>query len=514
MTTLEDKISSNETSTTMGTTSRALSVDPTTVSNVSSGGNATVPPSSIVETSDSLAREQEEKQVASSNNSTISPNNEKKSEAIYNSSNQTTAAVGADHYQGLPQWIEDYFVWHRSMVRLYPGEDILTNPDAPNIILRSCLGTCGGLHDRLGQLPWDLYLANQTRRVYFIRWDRPRPLETFLTPNLINWTFPMEDIGPDMMKKIRNLTAFFGGPVPDFRPEPSFWMEMDRYIARATTGTYRDVKILRHRILGHLNESDLEDRLLALGETDTLHWTPSFGRIFQALFRPSDGVQREIKKVSDELNLVPGEYSAVHCRVRHPKAAPRGSDVLKGNPRPADRIGLPWYGSSKEYAIDTAVDAVKCAQGLTNDSPNQPIYFLSDSNDLVQYMAHDIKSANLTANASYFNHTYDRVAFEATQSVNLVARESSSENAHIDRQKGRSIKEYYATFIDFYLTMNARCVVFGIGFYAAFATKISSTSCKRMYQEESWGKIRVSKRTQLCSQQPYKHEIHADPQNA
>jgi hypothetical protein len=43
-----------------------------------------------------------------------------------------------------------------------------------------------------------------------------------------------------------------------------FKKHIDAAIKRAVAGPFKDVKELRHRILGHLNEDDLERRLAAL----------------------------------------------------------------------------------------------------------------------------------------------------------------------------------------------------------------------------------------------------------
>ena len=69
----------------------------------------------------------------------------------------------------------------------------------------------------------------------------------------------------------------------------------------------------------------------------------------------------------------------------------------------------------------------------------------------------------------------------------VVARDQDIKNAHIDKNKGRPPEEYYGTFVDLYLGINAKCVAFGIGNYALFATKISGTKCKIRYAKELWG---------------------------
>lgn len=407
----------------------------------------------------------------------------------------------SNHPWPLPTWITDYIAWHNDMRAKFPGKLIFEHPDAPNIIIRVCLGLCGGLHDRLGQLPWDLFLANQTNRVLFIKWDRPKPLENFLIPNTFNWSVPSDAEGLHGMKETRAQTDLFEGFNAN-QPEGHFWeTQFDHSLERAKSGTFQHVKILRHILLGHLNENELEHRLHAIGETDMLHWTPSFGHIFNAFFKPSDPVQKELDSVYQSLQIHKGAYTAVHCRVRHPKATPYGLSVLGKNPKyPADKTGLPWLGLTKDFAVSIATHAIMCAKKLSS-TPIEPIYFFADSNDLVQYMVHELANDPhfLAKNQTLLNNPVDQAAANAILSVQMVARDMTLENAHIDRQKGRPPPAYYATFVDLYLAIHARCVTYGVGFYALFATKISGTQCKLIYQEEEWGGTQGTKGAKLCT---------------
>jgi hypothetical protein len=221
----------------------------------------------------------------------------------------------------LPKWIRDYIAWHREVRTKYPGSELFTNPKAPNVLIRTCLGLCGGLHDRLGQLPWDLYLANQTGRVLFLTWYRPKPLEDFLVPNAFNWSMPPNIPGFSRLQEVKHTQKELFEGADDAHPEADFWTtHLNKGLDRATHGEFKDVKVLRHRILGHLNEDELEKRLVAAGETDMLHTTYSFGKIFFLFFRPAPAIEMELEDVYQTLRISPGQYSAVHCRVRHPKA--------------------------------------------------------------------------------------------------------------------------------------------------------------------------------------------------
>jgi hypothetical protein len=398
--------------------------------------------------------------------------------------------VTAEHQ--LPKWILDYFEWHKTVRRQFPGSELFQNPNAPPILIRTCLGLCGGLNDRLGQLPWDIYLANQTGRVLLIHWHRPAPLEHFLTPKEIDWTVPQDVDGffneegtivsREGMRKARAIPDLFDG-FASANPEKDFWSEhLDLSLQRATSGRFKSVKVLRHRILGHINEEELEARLKALGETDTIHWTPAFGKIFFAFFKLSDSIQQKLESVFKELDLRPKEYSAVHCRVRHPKATTQ-SMMLKGKNEdyPADKSGLPWEGKAKEFAIETATKAIKCIKARLRRK-DEKVYFFSDSNDLVRYIAHNLLKEEHTAATKV-----EKGAQDIVRTMHVVARDALEENAHIDRQKGRDIPAYYGTFLDLFLAINARCLSYGVGYYAILAAKISGTQCKLLYQEEFWG---------------------------
>lgn len=417
-------------------------------------------------------------------------------------------SMNRTEYEFLPRWIQQYVIWHNQMRAAFPGKSIFDDPKAPKLLIRTCLGLCGGLNDRLGQLPWDLYIANQTNRVLLLHWHRPVPIENFLQPAQLDWTVPNDMVGffprkdqygkevdvrasREDMRLVRAYPDLFEGFAAD-EPTSLFWEEhFDVALHRATNGVFRDKKILRHRLLGHIAENELESRLRKLGEVDLIHWTSSFGTIFRLFFQPSNGVQAELDHVYQQLHLVPRMYSAIHCRVRHPKAHPPNA-VVKGKDgsNTADKTGLPWSGDTRSFAISTALLALRCAQTIAKGS--QPIYFFSDSADLAQYMSHDLV-AHQQSEGSGFGLSVDN------PQLRIVAR-NATENVHIDKQKGRQPHDYYSTFVDFFLAVNARCLTYGVGFYAMFASKVSGTSCRLLYQQESWGNT-VNKAThvQVCN---------------
>ena len=402
----------------------------------------------------------------------------------------------------LPDWIRNYVAWHKQMREKFPGTKLWEDPEAPKLLVRTCLGLCGGLNDRLGQLPWDLYLANQTNRVLLMNWHRPVPLEHFLIPSGdLDWRVPEEipgffpapnqrTISRQGLQKIRQEIKDLFQDYESANPTEEFWTkDFPLALQRAQSGAFASEKILRHRLLGHLHEHVLEERLAALGETDMIHNTATFGNIFRLFFRLAPPVQTTLDEIYRNLGLQVGAYSAVHCRVRHPKAV---VGLVKGKDEnyPADKTGLPWDGETRENAIGTAVRALRCAQTLQSHAAHaDPIYFFSDSNDLVRYMSSELYNGTFVDEheKDFTASKTEKSALQLSQTVKILARPCDDENAHIDRQKGREKDAYYGTFLDLFLAINARCVTYGIGFYAVFATKVSHVQCKLLYQEEAWG---------------------------
>ena len=254
-----------------------------------------------------------------------------------------------------PKWIQEYVTWHQQVREEFPDMELFNNPNAPHILVRTCLGLCGGLHDRIGQLPWDLYLAYKTKRILLLAWQRPQSLENFLIPSsttttssstsssgiVFNWTVPYgAKFGFHDMKLVRNITQLFEGYKEDGPDDTFFNKQVDEALDRATgNGSFANIHILRHRILGHLGEEELDKRLQLLDDekssssSSSIHTSPLFGKIFWLFFKPSQPVHDKTIQIMKELNLIPGSYTAVHCRVRHPKAFKYGTVVSGKNPK-------------------------------------------------------------------------------------------------------------------------------------------------------------------------------------
>ena len=390
----------------------------------------------------------------------------------------------------LPEWITDYLDWHNDMRGKYPGKAILEDPNAPKVLVRTCFGLCGGLNDRLGQLPTDIYAAKITNRILLINWLRPHPLEEFLepTPNGIDWRYP-NDGSPLKHDELREREITTVGEAR--KTITSFEDWFDENINELNGGKWKDERVVSWAVVHDHRRHKFDDRFKALGETDTVYGTPSFGLLWHTMFRPVKRLQTKINAAYKEMNITPGNYNAVHCRVRHPRAYKKGTRTENGvYIAKADKSFLPFDGVFKEGAVNTAIHAFQCASRLEPDFRTEPMYFMSDSDDLVQFLVHDMKSNEYLrkhADLVFQYGTIESNAFRMTSKLALVARDMSLPNVHIDKQKGRRVRSYFPSFLDLYLGINARCVALGIGNYASFAAEISGTDCVIRYATEKWG---------------------------
>ena len=377
------------------------------------------------------------------------------------------------------------------MRQKYPGKAILEDPNAPKVLVRTCFEHCGGLNDRLGQLPADIYAAKMTNRILLINWQKPHPLESFLEPtkNGFDWRYP-----PNAVRLKHSVFKEKGleiTTVGDARKSiTSFDDWFDANIKELNEGKWKDERVVSWAVTHDHRNIKFDDRFKALGEDDTVYGTPSFGLLWHAIFRPVRRLRVKINEAMKEMKLKPGRYNAVHCRVRHPRAFKRGTKTESGvYMAKADKTFLPFEGVFKETSVDTALHALQCASNIVPEFRTEPVYFMSDSDDLVQYLVHNMTSNEYLrthADQVFQDGNIDSKTFRVTSKLTLEARDMSEANVHIDKQKGRRKLAYFPTFIDLYLGIYAKCVALGIGNYASFAAEISGTDCIIRYAQEKW----------------------------
>jgi hypothetical protein len=327
----------------------------------------------------------------------------------------------------IPPWMKEYFNWHKS-----ERERLALRKDwgAHRYLVMRCLSDdskCGGASDRLGQLPYMVMLANQTRRLLFITWSRPAPLEEFLVPPVggVNWTIPLEVLD-DFTGKLKGRKA----------------IEMnDRGIISQTSNAQwakADSTLVESRFYGPAGcgfEASVCDEYdsnrLSTAEPT---FEQVYGEVWRVFFQPSPPVAARISSALQEHGLVPDRYASAHVRAQYRKDASRNKKDVE--------------------------NAVRCAGSL---QPGVPIFFASDSAAASRYA--------VKYGQRVLNHT-------------VVAVVRNDPPLHLDR--GRSFlsqaKEdwsdypanaYYDTFVDLYLLSGGYCSSYGIGGYGQWANRIS-----------------------------------------
>jgi hypothetical protein len=229
----------------------------------------------------------------------------------------------------IPQWMEDYFEWHSKTVSKLNESNY---QDQKYFLLR-CLNIdnkCGGASDRLQTIPAMVLAAYRMQRLLFIKWERPYPLEEFLSPGGLNWTLPT-------------------------------WLDQ--------TFTYQPrLEIVNEVHLRHAEQSGkqlIQARFQAAdyGASYYNNYRPDgplfddvFHDCWERLFKPSPAVASLVVESMSKLGLTPGEYSAVHIRSK--------------------------YLTEKVESLSLIQNAVNCGCQLSH---GKPIYIAADDNRAIEY---------------------------------------------------------------------------------------------------------------------------------
>jgi hypothetical protein len=356
---------------------------------------------------------------------TFPGDNETKSETGYKSGLHNSLFSEPPKWKNstvLPAWFKDYVALHREQ-RLALNE---TNWEDQRYLIMRCLDIddkCGGASDRLQSIPTMLALANRTRRMFFIKWSRPAPLQEFLVPPKggLDWTIP------DWLDE--HL---------DFRKLPMATGNPPRSIQQAKSS----VRIVTFRHQNHDHGAGYYNEQRSDNE-------PAFHSVFRemwdTLFTPSPPVAALIRQNMNDLNLVSGEYVASHIRS--------------------------MYKGDKTSDADMIRNGVNCATQL---KPGWPIYFASDSSKTTRFALRYGRSKNGTIAA--------RIA--DTEPLHLDRGIGFLQSS--DGWKNLSASAFYDVFVDLYLLAGSRCVAHGIGGYGKWGSLLSyNSSCvNRHFKKE------------------------------
>lgn len=364
------------------------------------------------------------------------------------------------------QWIRDYLYWHREMRKAFPEETLLDNPEGPNVtIVYLDPGTQkGGLTDRMKSLGHVLQRAYREQRVILFKWyDGPLPLESFLVPNILNFTVP----------------------------------------SHTTTATAEQLQASYEQEGGKVKLVKFVNQF-----GNYLH---PYGVIWHAIFQPSAPVKEAIDDTMTTLGLVAGKFDAVHCRIGHP--AYRNKEKYDN---PKDRVvdqegGFKFEGTNRVRTMSTAIHGIQCAewvarqQTVFNDSTidsntKRSIYFYADSPDLIRTV---VTPSSLKARGEEQLSLVEELKKLGSE-IKIVGR-TNAFIAHLENRKSDTPSDaFMSTFVDLYIAAQARCIAMGVGRFAYMAAKLSGTSCWTRHQipkssvGDRWGMTLMSREVPPC----------------
>ncbi|VEU42316.1 unnamed protein product [Pseudo-nitzschia multistriata] len=335
----------------------------------------------------------------------------------------------------LPQWMEEYFEWHRSTKK----ELDRSNWKNTKYLVLVCLEThskCGGISDRLKPLPMVVWEAFHSQRLLLILWDRPKPLEEWLIPpdyhqGGIDW------IVPSFLKEKMGKLTFARGA------DARSWEEGK---------TLRETKTNKTLVTYQIQKSDAGEKIFfeeqqlyaknCTGANAGSSYRSVFRHLWRRLFRPNPRLEDLLESKRKEHGLVSGQYAAVHLRAMY------GNRVHR----------------DPQESLELAVLGVNCASNLF---PGAPIYFASDTSFAVE-----------AAQAYATLHGLSIVSMDRDGEANTTSNNGATRSnpIHLDKDKdwrNRPASAYDATFIDLYMLAESRCVAWSNGGYGTFGSLLS-----------------------------------------
>lgn len=239
--------------------------------------------------------------------------------------------------QLLPTWMTDYFAWHhetKSNLNIH-------NWNQTKYLVMTCQknSTCGGISDRLKTLPFVVLQAARHKRLLFIDWKKPKPLEEFLVPPSggVDWRMP------DWLRKhLRTLPSDITYGCDDCNRK--LYIQANDILIRLRIQT-----------------SDAGEAFYAAQPDSYSTYADVFHGLFRVFFTPVPRIQEKIDQKLEEHGLVPGQYAAVHLRNLYGKRQwrhPHETIALAVNGiNCASRIfpgAKIFYASDDKFAVDAA----------------------------------------------------------------------------------------------------------------------------------------------------------------
>ena len=381
----------------------------------------------------------------------------------------SSSTIWEDPSSVLPQWLRDYFAWHRqqtdqlhqlwkpllqpmsdteSIAYLWSQQhDDIHNDERIKFFVVRCFSfdrKCGGLADRLLPLPYLLQVAHNTSRVLLIHFQKPAPLEEYLVPPReggIDWRIP-----PWLVRSFN-----FSGDSRRYKTTSN----LEWHANNPNETVIQSIFQSYHYGSQNYEENRLQMAAVAGGNSEE---EPTFRQVvrdvWRVMFTPVLPIQKLIQQELSSLGVQPGHYAAIHCRVMYA--------VVERDPQ--------------EIKVVTE-NAVHCASELYAD--DGPFFISSDSPESIRMaLAYGKQLANQSGPFSNERHpiVVARSAAKAPLHFGFIPSSAGSKKdpKKVDFKAVPYIaSDYYDTYVDLYLMAMAECVTHGVGGYGKLASYLS-----------------------------------------
>jgi hypothetical protein len=343
----------------------------------------------------------------------------------------------------LPRWATDYFEYHRKQVLLLSE----TNWQKQRFFILRCLKTdfCGGASDRLQVVPAILRVASESNRLFFIKWDRPGPLESFLLPTThvsgkatLNWTIP---IWLDMKLNYNTVEHFWGN---------NGFNKLDGV---------RRAKLSTATVITMLDNSGDHGAAYYNAARDSRIPEPTFQDVYRtlwdALFSPAPAVAHLIEHSSRHLlSLSPSQhYVGLHIRTLFESDESNNRAVIENSVHCAGQL-------VRQLTTSNAI-------------LNMPIYLTTDSVNATQLalaygrsLALDMRIVPIATSPMHLDRGSEYLVMSNTWAV-------------------QDMEVFYPTFVDLYLLGNAAAVSYGIGGFGRWGSLLSKNSSRFIQHDKT-----------------------------
>lgn len=315
------------------------------------------------------------------------------------------------HSTEIPVWMKDYFAWHTQQRRLLTE----SNWTESKFLVVACFKSaesCGGIADRLAPIPFLLRLAADSKRLLFIAWGKPRPLEEFLRPPQggMDWTTP------DWL--LKNFEMHGEAITDDLKLIHSIGADdtvLSSTLHSVDYGSkYYDAKAMEE------------------GESTTEAFREQFHDCWVSMFTPVDAVAGQVVEQMRKMGTKAGDFSFAHLRAYYDNGGAAEDDETKLRQ---------WTQNS-----------LNCVSGLR---PGGPYLFSSDSLQAKEFAMEYGKEKGVKVFVRSSPGEDDQVSLD------------SSRWAQTDASR------YYVIFIDLYMMSFAKCHSYNIGGIAKLANLMS-----------------------------------------